>query len=179
MQEFSMDPKLGIASGIYAENRGTGWCDVQMPYYHAAGASKAVRSKCFEEIGGFIAERGWDTVDEIRAMAGGWKTWHFSELKMKHWKPEGSGMGLLHTCTMHGEIYRRTGGGLAFFIAKVLNRLRRPPFILGGTAMAWGYVRSWLGRQHLLVTSDEAKHYQTLLNARLKQVSDTNVSSGK
>jgi glycosyltransferase involved in cell wall biosynthesis len=169
IQEFSANPKLGIASGIYAEDRGSGWCDVPMPAYHAAGASKVVRSECFDAIGGFIAERGWDTVDEIRAMARGWETMHIRELRMKHWKPEGSGMGMLHTCAMHGEIYRRTGGGLAFFLAKMLNRLRRPPIVLGSTAMACGYIRALITRRKPLVTPEEARCYRSLLNDRLSR----------
>lgn len=167
MREFASNNKLGIASGIYAEDIGTGWNDVLMPSYHAAGASKVVRSECFDAIGGFIAERGWDTVDEIRAMALGWETKHFKDIRMKHWKPEGSGMGMLHTCVMHGEIYRRTGGGLFFFLGKVINRLRKTPYILGGTAMAWGYLRAVVTRRELLVTKNEARHYRARLRARL------------
>ena len=51
-----------------------------MPDYHAAGQTKVVRAKCFAGIGGFVASRGWDTVDEIKAQALGWKTCHFEDL---------------------------------------------------------------------------------------------------
>ena len=103
-----------------------------MPSYHAAGASKMVRRLCFEQIGGFVAARGWDTVDEIRAVAAGWRTGHCKELKMKHWKREGSGIGAIRTHFMHGEIYYRTGGSRTFFVLKVLHRSRAGPSSLAG-----------------------------------------------
>jgi poly-beta-1,6-N-acetyl-D-glucosamine synthase len=71
LTRFVNDSRLGIASGIYLEETAHSWESVAMPDYHAAGASKVVRRECFEQIGGFIAERGWDTIDEIRAQTMG------------------------------------------------------------------------------------------------------------
>lgn len=165
--EFERNPKLGVASGVYMELSGADWKVVPMPAYHAAGASKMIRRECFEQISGFIAQRGWDTVDEIRAIAQNWDTTHFSELRMKHLKPEGSGMGQRHTAFMHGEIYYRTGGGKLFFLLKVMSRLKNPPFVIGGLFMLGGYLKAWFGRRELLVTKNEAARYRALLNQRL------------
>ena len=69
LAHFEAEPRLGIASGVYLEENATGhWQPVAMPDYHAAGASKVVRMECFHDIGGFVCERGWDTVDEVRAV---------------------------------------------------------------------------------------------------------------
>ena len=168
LEKFKADPRLGIASGVYSESLdGVSWKEVTMPPYHACGASKVVRRACFEQIGGFVTARGWDTVDEIRATAAGWRTSHFDELKMKHWKPEGSGIGSLRTNFMHGEIYYRTGGSRTFFVLKVLHRLTRRPFLIGGLALFWGYLRTMIGRQGRLVTPGEARCYQALLRERM------------
>jgi hypothetical protein len=168
LAKFEADPQLGIASGVYAESSdGTTWQEVAMPSYHACGASKVVRRTCFEQIGGFIPARGWDTVDEIRAMAGGWHTAHFSELKMRHWKPEGTGIGSLRTNFMHGEIYYRTGGSRSFFLLKVLHRMTRRPFVIGGLALLWGYVRTLFSGRGRLVTWEEARCYRALLKRRM------------
>ena len=170
LTHFHQDPKLGIASGVYLENRsGEEWMEIEMPTYHAAGASKVIRKQCFAEIGCFIEERGWDTVDEIRAIARGWHTGHFRELQMKHWKPEGTGMGLLRTNYMHGEIYQRTRGDILFFAMKVLRRMTEKPRIAGGLSMAWGYLHAFLTRREPLVTPVEGKHYRQLLTQRLRQ----------
>lgn len=167
LAKFAANPQLGIASGVYRELYDGQWVEISMPSYHAAGASKMVRRPCFEAIGGFVSQRGWDTVDEIKAMAKGWETTHFTELKIQHLKPEGTGMGLLRTCFMHGEIYYRTRGGLVFFILKVLRRMTRGPVLLGGLSMFWGYVCATFGRKERLVDAAEGRCYRTLLNRRL------------
>jgi len=168
LEKFHEDPKLGIASGVYSERSTDGkWEEVAMPSYHAAGASKVVRKACFDQIGGFVPVRGWDTLDEIRAMTLGWHTGHFEEIKMKHWKREGSRMGALRTNFMHGEIYYRTGGSRIFFLLKVLHRFICRPFIIGGLALLWGYLKTMFSQQGRIVNQDEARCYRTLLNRRL------------
>jgi glycosyltransferase involved in cell wall biosynthesis len=169
LTHFHADPRLGIASGVYLEApEGGEWQEVTMPSYHAAGASKVIRRTCFEEIGGFIQERGWDTVDEIRAVARNWRTGHFTDLKMQHWKPEGTGMGRLRTSYMHGEIYCRTRGGALFFLMKTLRRLTWRPFIVGSLAMLWGYLHAFLRRREPLVTAAEGHRYRQLLTERMR-----------
>ena len=167
LAKFQANPKLGIASGVYLELHDGKEIEIPMPSYHAAGASKVIRRPCFEAIDGFVSQRGWDTVDEIKAMARGWETTHFTELKMQHLKPEGTGMGMLRTCFMHGEIYYRTRGGLVFFILKVLRRLTRRPYLSGGLAMFWGYVNATLRGKERLVDAAEGRCYRALLNGRL------------
>jgi GT2 family glycosyltransferase len=162
------EPQLGIASGVYIEAAdGVTWKEIGMPSYHACGASKVIRRECFEQMGGFIAARGWDTVDEIRAMARGWRTTHFPELKMQHWKPEGTGIGSMRTNYMHGEIYYVTGGGPFFFFFKVLHRLAQRPFLIAGAALFWGYLRTMCSGKQRLVTREEAACYRALLNGRI------------
>ncbi len=166
---FKDDKRLGIASGIYLEMAKTGiWKEVVMPPYHAAGACKVLRRKCFEEIGGFIVSAGWDTVDEIRAVMKGWKTGHFRDLRIKHHKLEGSGIGTIKTSVMHGEIYYLTGGSNLFFLLKVLHRIGTKPYFLGALALLWGNLRAAMERKTPLVTEAEARCYRILLHQRLR-----------
>jgi len=165
---FSANPKLGIASGVYLESLGgVDWSEIAMPEYHACGASKVIRRDCWKQINGFVPSRGWDTVDEIRAITHGWETTHFRDLKMKHWKIEGAGIGPWKTNIMHGEIYYLTGGGFFFFLLKVLHRIKSRPVLIGGVAVLWGYLRSLLTRKTRLVNAAEARCYRKLLNARI------------
>ena len=165
---FQKDPALGIASGVYFEPRARGtWEEIRMPAYHAAGACKVVRRECFEQIGGFVASRGWDTVDEIRAINRRWKTTHFRDLKMNHWKIEGAGIGQWRTSLMHGEIYYLTGGGGLFFLFKVLHRACHRPYLIGALGLFLGYLNSLLRRKQRLVNAAEARCYSALLNARI------------
>jgi poly-beta-1,6-N-acetyl-D-glucosamine synthase len=165
-------PRWGIASGVYSEwsaRSGSGtWQVVALPDYHAAGASKVVQRRCYAEIGGFVARKGWDTVDEIRAGLLGWHTGHLPDLVFEHLKPEGQAMGSLATHRFHGEIYYQTGGGWLFLLIKVAHRmLVGRPLLLGGLAMLWGYVLPALWQRERLVTAEEARYYRMLLNQRL------------
>lgn len=168
ISKFQEDEKLGIASGIYLENKRGFWNAIIMPAYHAAGASKIIRKECFQQIGGFVPFRGWDTVDEIRAQTKGWRTCHFKELQFYHLKTEGSGIGQLRTNIMLGEIYYLTGGSRFFLLLKIIHRiLFYRPFLAAGLMMSWGYLRPLVLRRKLLVSSEESEFYKQLLNRRI------------
>jgi biofilm PGA synthesis N-glycosyltransferase PgaC len=165
---FLTDERLGIASGIYLDMDKSGsWTPVRMPSYHAFGACKVVRRSCFEEIDGFLTTPGWDTVDEIRALHRGWTTRHFTDLEAKHHKGEGSGMGLLTTSLMHGEIYYLTGGDPLFLVFKILSRITATPLVLNAMALAAGYLTAMIKRKPRLVTEPEARRYRQMLRQRL------------
>jgi poly-beta-1,6-N-acetyl-D-glucosamine synthase len=168
MERFHQDEKLGIASGECMERNEKGWYPSSGPPYHAVGASKVVRRKCFEDIGGFVLHRGWDTVDEIRAQAKGWKTKHFDDVKFFHLRNEGAAAGSISTGVLHGEVYYWTGGGALFLFLKFLHRsMSCRPYLIGGLAMLWGYFRLWVTRKERIVSDDEAKSYRRLLNGRI------------
>lgn len=168
LARFIADPRLGIGSGVYLELNQEGcWTRVDMPSYHAFGACKVVRRSCFDQIGGFPRTPGWDTADEIRALHRGWTTRHFTDLEVRHHKPEGTAMGLLRTSRMHGQIHYVTGGDPVFLLFKIIHRVSARPFVLSALALLFGYVRAVLKRQPRLVTPDEAASYQQILRHRL------------
>lgn len=168
--KFDDNPTLGIASGIYQELEKSTWQEIPLPAYHAAGASKVMRTECFRQIGGFVSSRGWDTVDEIKAQVLGWRTQHFPELAFKHLKKEGSSIGAVPTNIMHGEVYYLTGGSRLFFLLKVAHRIvSEKPYVLGGLALAWGYLKSAMAGRTRLVTDPEAQFYSRQLNTRIWQ----------
>lgn len=166
--KFEENEMLGIASGVYHEKEGEEWARIKMPSYHAAGACKVMRKKCFEDIGGFELNRGWDTLDEIRAMVRGWQTRHFSDIHFYHLKKEGSGIGTLRTNFMHGEIYYLTGGSKLFFVFKIIHRcLYGDPLLVAGLYMLSGYMKSLLTGKKRLVNKEEMKFYRKILNRRI------------
>lgn len=168
LAEFSRNPQLGIASGVYLEEQQGNWSAIKMPAYHAAGASKIVRRPCFLDIGGFPRSPGWDTADEIKAQARGWQTAHFPEIEFKHLRPEGSAIGLLRTARTHGEMYYACGGGTIFLIAKALRKaIAGKPPLAAAVALVYGYLRAAWQRQPRLVDAREANAYRKLLNRQL------------
>lgn len=170
LSRFHADKTLGIASGVYLEKRGETWDPIRMPDYHAAGACKVLRAECFRDIGGFVPQRGWDTIDEIRAQSLGWRTRHFPELQFFHLKKEGTGIGRLRTALMSGQTDYLCGAGSLFFALKVAHRMASgDPFLFEGLMFLVGYTRSWLTRKPRLVTKSEAEFYRNLLNERMRR----------
>lgn len=169
LSRFKEDRSLGIASGIYLEQKKNRWVPIKMPDYHTTGACKVVRAECFRDIGGFINSRGWDTIDEIRAQMKGWRTKHFSDLEIYHLRNEGSGIGHLKANAMHGEIYYTMKGGILFFCLKAAHRIATGrPMILSGFMMIYGYLKAMILRRKMLVTEEEARFYKNLLHNRIK-----------
>ena len=168
LRRFGDDPSLGIASGIYLEQREGAWIPMDMPPYHAAGAMKMLRAACYRDIGGFVAANGWDAVDEIKALARGWQTRHFTDLRVLHLKDEGSGVGFRRMSRMSGEIHYLTGGGALFFFAKAVHRIVfGRPLVVGGLAMVGGYLACVVKRPQKLVNIEEARYYRKMLNRRM------------
>jgi poly-beta-1,6-N-acetyl-D-glucosamine synthase len=169
LNQFAMDANLGIASGIYLEPQNEGWSPVPMPEYHAAGASKVLRRECFDQIGGFVIQSGWDTVDEIKAQLAGWRTKHFTDIEFHHLRPEGSAIGVLRTSANYGGIYYACGGGALFFLLKVAHRfVFGKPIFCGALAMLYGYLRSRIKGRKRLVSKAEASAYRHMLNDRIR-----------
>lgn len=177
---FAADPALGIASGVYLEQKGFIWTEVVMPSYHASGASKMVRKQCLSDIGGFPLVPGWDTADEIKAQSKGWKTQHFPDLKFYHLRNEGSAIGGWKTGVLHGHIYYVTGGGPFFLLFKCAHRsLVGKPVGLGGIAMLWGYLKASVRREEQIVTDAEARFYRRQLNSRLCKIFQRRFNVGR
>jgi biofilm PGA synthesis N-glycosyltransferase PgaC len=168
LKRMDARPSLGIASGVYLEEKPEGWFPITLPKYHAAGAAKMVRVACYDAIGGFPLLPGWDTADEIKAGAQGWETANFPELAFYHLKPEGSALGTAGTSYLHGEIYYVCGGGGLFFTAKVLDRMvKGKPPVLAGIMLLLGYLHAIITRTPKLVNPVEATYYRRRLNRRI------------
>jgi biofilm PGA synthesis N-glycosyltransferase PgaC len=111
------------------------------------GASKFYRVSCFKAIGGFVREVMWDGIDCHRCRMNGWIacSWDEPELRFIHLRPEGSSQQGVYTGRMrHGYGQYFMGTGLLFMAASAAYRMRQKPYVVGGLAMLWGYLKSAL-----------------------------------
>ncbi len=111
----------------------------------SVGMIKFYRRSCFEEIGGFVSQVMWDGIDCHRCRMLGWIacSWDDPELRFIHLRPMGSSHKGIFTGRMrHGFGQWFMGTGLAYMTASAVFRMTRPPFVLGGLAMWWGYVKA-------------------------------------
>lgn len=164
-----LDLDLIIPSGYFAELMGRmeenlriGTCSGK-PYYtdtktgelvseycgdeNAIGASKFYRVSCFRQIGGFVRQVMWDGIDGHRCRFLGWIacSWDEPTLRFIHLRPMGSSQkGIITGRFRHGFGQYFMGTGFIYTTVAAIYRMARPPFVIGGLAMWWGYFRSWI-----------------------------------
>jgi len=148
IQRMNDNPRIGTCSGkAYYKDIKTGdliseKCGDEM----SAGMTKLYRRTCFEEIGGFVRQVMWDGIDSHRCRQLGWiaVSWDEPNLIFTHLRPMGSSQkGILTGRMRHGFGQYFMGTSLIFMLASGVYRLTRPPYVVGGLAMVWGYLKSW------------------------------------
>lgn len=151
IERMEANPRLGTCSGkAYfpgTNNRAKGFdgelvsesCGDEM----SLGMSKFYRTTCFVQIGGFVREVMWDGIDCHKCRMLGWIacSWDEPALRFIHLRPMGSSQrGILTGRQRHGYGQYFMGTSLAYMTASAIFRLTKPPNVLGGAAMWWGFV---------------------------------------
>lgn len=149
LDRMSADPRLGTCSGkpYYRDDRSGRLISEKCGDEMSVGMTKFYRRECFEAIGGFVREVMWDGIDCHRCRMLGWKacSWDEPDLRFIHLRPMGSSQQSIWTGRVrHGYGQYFMGTSLAFMTASALFRMTRPPLVIGGLAMWYGYVKSWL-----------------------------------
>jgi hypothetical protein len=92
----------------------------------------------------------WDGIDSHRCRQLGWiaASWDEPELRFVHLRP----MGTSHKSwwsgrVRHGVGQYSMGTSCVWMLASAAFRMTRPPLLLGGIAMLWGYFASMLRRE--------------------------------
>jgi hypothetical protein len=157
IQRMEAEPRLGTCSGkAYfpgPTNTRKDWtgdligehCGDEM----SVGMTKFYRVSCFKEIGGFVRQVMWDGIDCHRCRMLGWLacSWDEPALRFIHLRPMGSShKGIITGRKRHGFGQYFMGTSLLFMTASAAFRATRPPVLVGGLAMWWGYVESMLKR---------------------------------
>lgn len=148
MDRMEANPRIGTCSGKpwftgAGGRRISEKCGDEM----SVGMTKFYRVACFREIGGFVREVMWDAIDCHKARQLGWIacSWDDAELQFEHLRPMGSSQQNVLTGRMrHGFGQYYMGSDFLFFTASCVFRMAHPPYIIGGAASWWGYVRAAL-----------------------------------
>lgn len=142
VEKFHSNPLLGIASG---------WIkNVKAQLFAPVDGVRIYRIKCFKEIGGIVNSLGHETIDVYSAMKKGWETKVFLDdaLKIDLLRTTGSSQkGILHGRFRDGQACYYASYHPLYFLAHVIKHCMHYPYIIGGAASLWGYVKSWLTRK--------------------------------
>ena len=150
MERMEADPRIGTCSGKpYMDLNGklvSEMCGDE----NSVGMIKFYRTECFKQIGGFVRMLMWDGIDCHRCRMLGWiaVSWDDPDIRFTHLRPMGTSHKNWWTGRVrHGVGQWFMGTGPAYMLASVLFRMTRPPLVVGGLAIAWGYIRSWWTNQ--------------------------------
>jgi len=175
MEKMEANPRLGVCSGKpYFYRDGPPEGAVPFPLRDSAelvsekqadeiaiGASKFYRMTCFRQVGGFVPELMWDGIDGHRCRQLGWipASWDDLDLRFVHLRP----MGTSHRSWWSGRVRHGVGQYFmgttpVYMLAAATYRMTRPPLVIGGLAMLYGYFRSML-RQNPRYGDDEFRAF--------------------
>jgi glycosyltransferase involved in cell wall biosynthesis len=147
MERMEADPKIATCSGkSYIEKEGR-LVNERIGDEASLGMTKFYRVSCFKEIGGFVREVMWDGIDCHRCRMMGWVacSWDEPELRFVHLRPIGSSQENIYTGRMrHGYGQYFMGTGFIYMAVSAANRMIDKPYVLGGLAMLWGWLKSAL-----------------------------------
>lgn len=147
MERMESDPRIGTTSGKpYFVDPKTGalvseLCGDEM----SVGMTKFYRVDCFQEIGGFVRQVMWDGIDCHRCRMLGWiaESRDGEDLRFIHLRPMGSSQKSIWTGRVRWGFGQYFMGTAPFYLAvSALYRMPRHPFLVGGIAMLWGYLKS-------------------------------------
>ena len=149
MDKMDAEPRLGTCSGKPYMLLGGRLVSEKCGDENSVGMTKFYRVECFEQIGGFVRQVMWDGIDGHRCRMLGWVAASYDEpnLRFIHLRPMGSShKGLVTGRMRHGFGQYFMGTSPTYMAASALFRATRPPLVVGGAAMWWGYVKSMLQR---------------------------------
>ena len=150
IERMEAEPRLGSASGKpWFRDAAGRRVSEKIGDEMSAGMTKFYRSACFRAIGGFVREVMWDGIDCHKARQLGWTARSFADpdLAFEHLRAMGSSeKGILTGRMRHGFGQYYMGTDPLFMIVSAVYRMAHPPYVLGGLAMLWGYLRAALRR---------------------------------
>jgi glycosyltransferase involved in cell wall biosynthesis len=155
VERMEHDPRLGTCSGkpYYRHPRTGALVSEGCGDETSVGMTKLYRVECFRQIGGFVREVMWDGIDNHRCRMLGWKaaSWDEPALRFEHLRPMGSShKGIVTGRMRHGFGQYFMGTWPVYMLASAILRMVKPPYVVGGAAMLWGYVRAAVdGRERL------------------------------
>ncbi|MDO8989433.1 MAG: glycosyltransferase family A protein [Sideroxyarcus sp.] len=150
IERMENNPRIATCSGkAYIEKNGS-LVNERHGDETSIGASKFYRMSHFKQLGGFVREVMWDGIDCHRCRMNGLIacSWDDPELRFVHLRPMGSSQQSIFTGRMrHGYGQYFMGTGFVFMLASAVYRIPEKPYVVGGLAILWGWLRSALQRK--------------------------------
>lgn len=171
LDKLAGDPDLGLVGTPFRELSGDTYDYRYVSIEHVSGACQVFRRTCFESIGGYVAVRGGsiDHIAVITARMRGWKTRTFPEKSCLHHRTMGTAAhGTLKARFKYGVKDYAIGNHPLWEAFRSLHQMRRSPLIIGGVALACGYMSALVKREPRPVSQEFVAFHRAEQMSRLK-----------
>lgn len=171
--KFKEDPRLGVAGTIFKEEGYSSETDSFEGQKHVSGQCQIFRRQCFEQIGGYFANKAggidWIAVTTARMM--GWKTQSFREKSFFHYRHLGTAeRSVAAAMFSYGEKDYYLGGHPLWELFRVAYRMVKRPYMIGGLSLGLGYGWAMLRREKRPVSMELMKYHRQEQMRKLKSV---------
>jgi glycosyltransferase involved in cell wall biosynthesis len=157
LTRFAENGRLGVAGTIFKEDAYRSDIDSFEGHTHVAGGFQLFRRECFEDIGGYVPNKGggvdWMAVTTARMK--GWTTRSFREKYFYHHRSLGTaGRHKLASRFDYGKRDYYIGGHPLWEVFRVAYQMSKRPYVIGGAAIGLGYLWAALSRIERPVSSE-------------------------
>ncbi len=173
MRKFAEDPKLGVAGTPFTQHGYDSARDSFEGENHVAGQCQLFRYGCFQEIGGYVANRagGIDWMAVTAARMKGWRTRSFPEKRYHHYRAMGTAeRGPLAALFSYGEKDYYLGGSPIWELFRVSYRMTKRPVFTGGLALLAGYTWAAIRRVERPVSSELMRFHRKEQMKKLRTI---------
>lgn len=150
MGKFKENPRLGVTGTVFKEEGGyNSETDSFEGQLHVSGQCQLFRRQCFEEIGGYFANKagGIDWIAVATARMIGWKTQSYREKSFFHYRHLGTAeRSAFAAAFSYGEKDYYLGGHPLWELFRITFRMFKPPYVVEGLALGLGYGWAMLRR---------------------------------
>jgi poly-beta-1,6-N-acetyl-D-glucosamine synthase len=142
LKRFNDDGRLGVAGTVFREEGYNSETDSLEGQLHVSGGCQLFRRQCFDEIGGYFANRGGgiDWIAVTTARMKGWKTRSFREKSFFHHRHLSTAeRSAFAAAFSYGEKDYYLGGHPVWELLRVVFRMANQPYLVQGIALGLGY----------------------------------------
>jgi biofilm PGA synthesis N-glycosyltransferase PgaC len=173
LNKFKEDPQLGVAGTVFREQGYNSETDSLEGQLHVSGQCQLFRRRCFEDIGGYFANKagGIDWIAVTTARMLGWKTRSFREKSFFHYRHLGTAeRSVFAAAFSYGEKDYYLGGHPVWELFRVAYRMTKPPYLLEGLALGLGYGWAMLRRTKKPISRELMKFHRKEQMRKLKAI---------
>lgn len=173
LTKFSEEPRLGVAGTVFREQGYNSETDSLEGQLHVSGQCQLFRRRCFDEIGGYFANKAggidWIAVTTARMM--GWKTRSYREKSFFHYRHLGTAeRSVFAAAFSYGEKDYYLGGHPLWELFRVTFRMFKPPYVVEGIALGLGYGWAALRRLKRPISKELMAFHRREQMRKLKEI---------